>query len=70
MIPSNVDLRFSLINKVLLSLTSKCLRNQKVVAILHTRQKACNHCILSLLLVKKAETLQVQFTLEGEGLKA
>ena len=70
MIPWNVDLTFSFINKVLPSLTSKCLRNQKVVATALTAHKACIHCILSLPLVKKAETLQVQFTSEGEGLKA
>jgi hypothetical protein len=40
-----------------------------LMATSHMRQKACEHCILSLSLVKKVETVQVHFTLEGEGLK-
>ena len=34
----------------------------------HTRLKACDHCIRPL--VKKAETVQVHFTLEGKGVTA
>ena len=49
---------------------SKLLFEARLGAYSHTRLKARDHRILNLSLVEKAETVQVQITLQGEGLRA
>ena len=36
----------------------------------HTRLKARDYCTSKFVIVQKAETVKVHFTLEGEGLRA